>query len=401
MGCHCYCAICGASITEIDIGSRSDKAQRIRKRVVINGHRRRARETSSEARRESYIESESDDGSDICAAEHSYTIKHAYDPEVIDGHETSWITEFLLVANDPRKKEAPRTFFCGPARYGDYNFCDGPNGPPLFPHYDYDELPLYRAEAYWDYEDPRLGSFPCHVKCLKILSKVVTGAFEIELLDPYVLHQAMLSFTDECTFNMLNIGYGDISGADQDWECYPGEEFSVIDPLEELPLNEETINEFILDDEASPEDPQGNMTECIRRDPFQTLPAELIHRTMDFLEGHDIFAFREASPFARDATSNSTFWKSLLRREQKWLWGSIFDPDFWESRSLTKTQSVDWERLLRPKARPDQTEDETKLNSSTISPIHQLNNALTTPPHTPIAARNIPSRPNEIKPLRQ
>lgn len=122
-------------------------------------------------------------------------------------------------------------------------------------------------------------------------------------------------------------------------------QFSVIDPLEKLPLDEKTINEFILDDEASPEDPRGNMTECIRRDPFQTLPAELIHRTMDFLEGHDIFAFREASPFARDATSNSTFWKSLLRREQKWLWGSFFGLDFWESRSLTQTRSVDWEKL--------------------------------------------------------
>jgi hypothetical protein len=98
----------------------SEKAQRVRSTVLRN-RRRRTPELEEP-------DSESDeDDDDICGDEHRYSLSLSYDPQMIEGHDTSWITELLLVANDPRKKRAPRTFLCGIAEieHGGFGMCRG------------------------------------------------------------------------------------------------------------------------------------------------------------------------------------------------------------------------------------------------------------------------------------
>lgn len=213
----CFCAICGGCIRAFETGSSSEKAKRLRREILRNGHERRAQENPPKYAKG--IESESDDGSDINdASRHSYAIEHAYDPEALEGHHTSWITDLVLIASVPEKEDFPRIFFCGLARYDDVGLCDSsPGKPQLFEHHwEHDKLDLY--DSYYG----RDATFPCHLHCLQILARAITGSLDVEQLDPYVLHEAMTDIG--IGYDRLKLDYGDIPDADQFWESYPGYE---------------------------------------------------------------------------------------------------------------------------------------------------------------------------------
>jgi hypothetical protein len=169
--------------------------------------------------------SDSDEGSDLCDDEHSWNISNSYDPDILEGHDTSWIPELLLVANDPRKKRAPRTFLCGPAHYDDVGWCDGTYGGGQYGvgGYDCRKLPLYDCDSFRGCGPWAPGSYPCHVPCLEMLARAITDTMEYRQLDRYVLHQAMYSLC-EGSYDSLRVDYGDVSGRDQFWVSYPGEE---------------------------------------------------------------------------------------------------------------------------------------------------------------------------------
>lgn len=122
-------------------------------------------------------------------------------------------------------------------------------------------------------------------------------------------------------------------------------QFSVVDPLEEFPMHDTITNDFVLSDERKLQDSQPRKTIHMQQDPFCKLPPELIFHTTTYMEGLDILALRKASLSFRNTTSDSKFWKSLLQREQKWLWDSIFDFKFWESPERPQDQTVDWKKL--------------------------------------------------------
>lgn len=110
-------------------------------------------------------------------------------------------------------------------------------------------------------------------------------------------------------------------------------------------MHDAITNDFVLSDKRKLQDSQPRKTIHIQQDPFCKLPPELILHTTTYMEGLDILALRKASLSFRNTTSDSKFWKSLLQREQKWLWDSIFDPRFWESSERPQSQSVDWKKL--------------------------------------------------------
>jgi hypothetical protein len=85
----------------------------------------------------------------------------------------------------------------------------------------------------------------------------------------------------------------------------------------------------------------------VQNDPFCKLPVELIHHIANYTEGHELIALRQVSPFVRQATRSSIFWKRMLLREQAWLWDTPFSLECWEpSGKAAGTQhSVDWEKL--------------------------------------------------------
>lgn len=230
----CYCAICGSCIREFAIGSRSAKAQRVRAIALRNGYRERAikhLDISEQCRihRESPLEDidETDPALFITDNEHNWRIEHSYDPEVLEGHDTSWIPEVLLIANDLHRKRTPRTFICGPAHFDDNGYClNTSHQGEQFDVMDYDcaRLPLYDYDELFHKENYGLGTYPCHVPCLKMLARAITGTtMDFHQLDPYVLHRSMhsLFYRSSCG---SNFDYGEIEGSDQFWESYPGEE---------------------------------------------------------------------------------------------------------------------------------------------------------------------------------
>lgn len=89
----------------------------------------------------------------------------------------------------------------------------------------------------------------------------------------------------------------------------------------------------------------------VQNDPFCKLPTELIHHMINYMEGHDIISLRQCSRCVRQTTRSPTFWKSLLLREQPWLWDTPFSTDLWEpslSSDNTDTSArvpTDWENL--------------------------------------------------------
>lgn len=230
----CFCAICGACIRAFAIGSRSAKAKRVRGIVLRNAHRKRARTRLEmlelpRERSESPFEeiSESDFASARDGDEGPFDYANSYDPEVLEGHDTSWIPEVLLIANDPHRKRTPRTFICGPAHFDDNGYCLNTFGQgEQFDVMDYDcaRLPLYDYDELFHEENYGLGTYPCHVPCLKMLARAITGTtMDFHQLDPYVLHRSMHSIFYRNTCGS-NFDYGEIEGSDQFWESYPGEE---------------------------------------------------------------------------------------------------------------------------------------------------------------------------------
>lgn len=60
--------------------------------------------------------------------------------------------------------------------------------------YDCERLPLYDYDELFDGENHGLGTYPCHIPCLRILARAITGTtMDFLQLDPYVLHRSMHS----------------------------------------------------------------------------------------------------------------------------------------------------------------------------------------------------------------
>jgi hypothetical protein len=188
MTCDYYCAICASCIEYFQVGSKSEKGQRVRSKTLRNRRRQ------SPEPEETVFESDEDDD-DLCEKEHSWRLRLSYDPQILEGHDTSWITELLLVANDPRKRRAPRTFLCGEVavEHGGFGMCRGTWDGQKYGTEDYDaeKLPVWQCDDYANGSSAGLGNFPCHIPCLKILARVITGTEDFHQLDIYALHRAM------------------------------------------------------------------------------------------------------------------------------------------------------------------------------------------------------------------
>jgi hypothetical protein len=216
----CYCAICASCILDFEVGSKSEKGQRVRSKVLRN-RRRRGPEP------EEPVSESDDDNVDKYDSEHSDKLRASYDPNILEGHDTSWITEVLLVANDHRKRQAPRTFLCGLARleYGGFGLCRGTYDEWKYDTDDYEceKLPLWAFDDVENGESAGLGNFPCHVPCLKMLAKAIAVTEDFHQLEVYPLHRAMARLYRNGGLS-LDVDYGDKAPLDKKWKSYPGEE---------------------------------------------------------------------------------------------------------------------------------------------------------------------------------
>lgn len=163
-----YCAICGVCNRKFTIESNTDKTRRVRSKVIRNRRRQRLDNATRGARNASPDEmiSGSDEGFDLRDEEHSSNLSTTYDPQVLEGHDTSWITKLLLVASDPYKAQSPAVFLCGPVKIdANIGLCNETEGGEQYGvgHYDCAELILYCEAWTWNHGNSNLGTYPCHV----------------------------------------------------------------------------------------------------------------------------------------------------------------------------------------------------------------------------------------------
>ncbi|KAL4770711.1 hypothetical protein BDW60DRAFT_223804 [Aspergillus nidulans var. acristatus] len=199
--------------------------------------------------------------------------------------------------------------------------------------------PSYRIE-----ESRKPVCFPFHWSCFQLLSRAINAGPDNKDLDKKVLFDVMSSIND---YNRLELPYGDMHGADQDWVCIPGEEYTVKDPLADSAFQPSFLNEHCTlddsDDSASSRSSQ--LRTKILTDPFDTLPAELTSMVLSYLSGPSLFALLQASMAVRSQTQSQGFWQRKIREDMPWLW-ELFSQD---------TQGIDFRKAylyFEKKTRP-------------------------------------------------
>jgi hypothetical protein len=236
-----YCAICGISMgtTQVEIGSGSERAKRIRRKIIDAGLREggsrdgRYRRTWWEVHERPVGQAKDDtddypdNESDLPDSEHAYSIEHSYDPGVMESRDSTlpnydcWFKHVRLVMYDPDISKAPSKYFIsGIAQPDDFGWGTVDGGHPDRPDEQFENV-LYSE---WEPEE-QTKSFPCHGLCLQIAAKAIMGSPDTRLFNPEALYNTMCDLHDEDE-RSLNLDYGDISGQEQYWDCKAGEEVS-------------------------------------------------------------------------------------------------------------------------------------------------------------------------------
>lgn len=168
--------------------------------------------------------------------------------------------------------------------------------------------------SYADGEWPAV--FPFHPECFDILTSVITGSTNTDLLDKDILYRVMADISSR---TRLDLDYGAISGNEQFWDSIPGEEFSVKDPSD-IP----GVKGFLQDKLSSKsfKIPKWNLDlrRKVVKDPLGALPYDILHLICSYLPGQSVVLLITASIPVSLATANNQFWKQRIQRDMPWFW---------------------------------------------------------------------------------
>ncbi|KAL2864696.1 uncharacterized protein BJX67DRAFT_360590 [Aspergillus lucknowensis] len=319
-----YCALCSCCLNNCcDTGSASPRHLTIRRaRVARRTYSRRIGELyyetddESEEEKANRLESlpwlreaaEADDGLDTLSVADDKD-DHTYDPHVVTGWNLDWLGDIVAVGIENRGS-GPRVYFLTKCWYDDRNV--------VYTTHDYnldysEEESRYFAYGVSDLPDPPI--FPMHQACLEVLSRAIFGRVDVDRVQKNILYEVMHELSDFCR---LDLDYGDITGADQDWQCVPGEEYSVICPTDPIDLAEQLRTDYSI----SPPKAQTrlDLSDKVIRDPFRNLPYDITYHILQYLPGESILALNKASGAIFMRTSNDSFWKRRLSQDMPWLW---------------------------------------------------------------------------------
>jgi hypothetical protein len=146
--------------------------------------------------------------------------EHSYDPFILNFDELQWTARCRCLGFNAAAPGATNTFISGRGRYVDYGCFDitkqgrDINDPSKDFHRCFDS-----------YEPDEEPAFPFHEACYKLLSRDL-GFVDEKGLDRDVLYRILKQNVDRLARG-LSLDYGCIQGANQFWECLPGEEVSL------------------------------------------------------------------------------------------------------------------------------------------------------------------------------
>ncbi|KAL4754366.1 hypothetical protein BDW72DRAFT_190228 [Aspergillus terricola var. indicus] len=361
-----YCAICSGSLNRYELGSSNPDAlknrrARVARRVFwrnkglkyyydtddeekdddIKNERLRCMQAADEhLEQASEGRNSNEDGEEgRSSSEESLEELYSYDPELLCEEDSEW---FQMTGGLGFYKGHPKgpKYYIASVDYDDYDLAHVRNTDhdPDIPE-DGSECLCYRIE-----ETSGPVCFPFHWSCFQLLSRTINAGPDSKELDKRVLFDVMSSIVK---YNCLELPYGDVHGAEQDWVCIPGEEYAVKNPLAGSAFQPSFLIEHCIledsDDSASGRSSQ--LRTKILTDPFDTLPAELTSMVLSYLSGPALFAFLQASMAVRTQTQSQGFWQRKISEDMPWLW-ELFSQD---------AQSIDFRKAytyFEKKTRP-------------------------------------------------
>jgi hypothetical protein len=241
----------------------------------------------------------------------SYEECHAYDPEKLQADEVRWLNRSRALAFNPSASGVTKAFISGCGRYDDYGTFSvrKPGQDPNDNHED--DLNCYHA-----YNPDQIPCFPFHEECYKILANVL-GYEKYQAIDKDVLYAVMTAHGND---RGLKLPYGEFSGAEQFWECIPGEEFSVCDPGPRLGF-EDVLQSMLPASLFDGLTRSLGLSEKVRHDPWQIVPYDVLLDIFEHVGTGDVLALMSASTHVLATTCNVAFWKHMLRvRILPWFW---------------------------------------------------------------------------------
>ncbi|KAH7406456.1 hypothetical protein DE146DRAFT_753024 [Phaeosphaeria sp. MPI-PUGE-AT-0046c] len=271
---------------------------------------------------------------------HSFYEKHAYDPTKIGREDVQWTDRARVLAINPEWEGEKKAYLSGRGRYSDligkFDFDVIGNGQdPRDTHAD--KHPVYQL-----YEpEEETVTYPMHEACYELLTKCI-ATHKTPRIDKDVLHAVMQQNTQDLA-NSLNLDYGNITGADQFWECYAGEEWTVADPATKHGVEE--VVQSILPAKLF-DQPAGTslgLAHKVREDPIAMLPYDILHGVFTELSMKDTLSLVQASWHVFDSTRDPAFWRLMIRVHIR--------PYFWELddffKSATLPDTFDWKGMFQ------------------------------------------------------
>lgn len=181
-----------------------------------------------------------------------------------------------------------------------------------------------------------IPSFPTHEACFKILTRCLATEDRAKV-DKDILYAVMQQNMEDLARH-LTLDYGSIDGAQQFWECFAGEEWSVADPATK-PGIDEVVKSMLpakLFDQLSA--PPLNLAHKVRQDPLTTLPYDVLHGIFVQLSLKDTLSLMKASWHVFESTREPAFWRLMIRVN--------IVSFFWELKDLFKNttfpDTFDW-----------------------------------------------------------
>ncbi|OJD14272.1 hypothetical protein ACJ73_09100 [Blastomyces percursus] len=374
-----YCALCSASLCDVEIGKKSEIQRRVRQRFiaekikVLEALQKRTKNLSTpdesfEEHRENTVgfeeiqgegeeklqsdEENSDEGEDGEVDgedeneeeegeengqedDHEYDEDNdeeddeddghrSYDPDILNEESVKWLKTLHILGHNPTAQGPDKAFISGDGRYCDYVVIYTISqtkklSDPNFPRNANHSLTgnFFSCYIYGGGDCP--SNFPFHWCCFEILTRAITGSTATGNIDKDTLYRAMIGLSPPYAGRLM-ISYGDLIGVEQFWESVPGEEYAVTHPTI-IPGFEEVLRTLILEKTFKATSPNSlNLTHKVKWDPFSTFPYDLLYSVLSFLPGDSILALMAASWPVYSLTRHPPFWKQLMYWGMPWFW---------------------------------------------------------------------------------
>lgn len=195
--------------------------------------------------------------------------------------------------------------------------------------------------CYDDSANDEAPVFPFHWCCFELLSKCITGSFEVSKVDKDLLFSIMHELLVD---SRLELDYGITEDMQQRfWETRPGCELVVSHPRDTPDVAEPLLSMF----EANSFQPAAVGTDLgsrIRRNPFTHLPYDLVYKVTTLLLDKDLLSLTNASwPVHVHLRTNNQFWRQRMRWTMLWFFELHDLLEQYES--LSDADEPDWKRI--------------------------------------------------------